>query len=110
MAGAFAICPAVGGTAPPTPVTELVLYGIDADTHELLRYVFDTDTYTPIGKVVDQNGFVIDHPECLTYVPSGPYKGFYSVPTGKDDTGGPKNVLCKIDGLTGDAYMWRSPR
>ena len=94
------------GTDPPIPVTELVLYGIDADTHELLRYVFDTDTFTAIGVVLDQNGYAIDHPESMTYVPSGPHKGFYSSPTGKDDTGGPKHVLCKIDGLTGDAYMY----
>ncbi len=34
IAVVLALCPAVGGGAPPTPVTELVLYGIDADTHE----------------------------------------------------------------------------
>ncbi len=106
VAVACAICPTAEATDPPTPITELVLYGIDADSHELMRYVFDTDTFTPIGLVIDQNGFTIDHPECLTYLPSGPHKGFYSVPSGKDDTGGPKNVLCKIDGLTADAYMY----
>ena len=97
--------PAIGSD-PTTDVTELVLYGIDADTHELLRYVFDTDTFARIGVVLDQNGYAIDHPECLTYVPSGPNKGFYSSPTGKDETGGPRHVLAKIDGMTGDAFMY----
>ena len=107
---ATAICAAMmlspGALGQPTAVEELVLYGIDADTHELLRYVFDTDTFTRVGVVVDQNGYAIDHPECLTYVPSGPNKGFYTSPTGKDETGGPAHVLAKIDGMTGDAFMY----
>ena len=105
---AFAVCPAVSG-APPTDITELVLYGIDADTHELLRYVFGKDEFTRIGVVADQNGFAIDQPECLTYVPSGPDKGFYTSPMGKDGTGGPKNVLAKINGMTGKAFMYSTP-
>ena len=56
--------------------------------------------------VVDQNGFLIDHPECLTYIPQGPHKGFYSSPMGKDGTGGPKDVLAKINGLDGSAFMY----
>ena len=63
MVIAFALCTATRGATATTPVTELVLYGIDADTHEFVRYVFDTDTYTRIGVVVDQNGYVIDHPD-----------------------------------------------
>ena len=67
---------------PPTPVTEVIVYGIDADTHEFLRYSFETDTFLRIAVVVDQNGYVIDHPESMTYYPVGPDKGFYSAPMG----------------------------
>ena len=41
-----------------TAIEEVVMYGIDADTYELLRYVFATDAYTRIGVVVDENGNV----------------------------------------------------
>lgn len=95
-----------GAQAQPTDVEELVMYGIDADTYELLRYTFDTDEFQRIGRVVDQNGHTIDHPECLTYVPSGPYKGFYAVPSGKDNTGGPEYVLAKINGMDGSCYTY----
>jgi hypothetical protein len=93
----------------PTPADELVMYGIDADTHELLRYAFDTNTFKRIGVVVDQNGFVVDHPECLTYVPSGPDRGFYCVPSGKDSTGGPEFVLMKIFGFDASAEAYPNP-
>ncbi len=107
---ALAISPDAQGAESATPVGQLVVYGIDADTHEFLRYSFKDDTFNVIGTVVDQNGFVIDHPEALTYIPSGPNKGFYSAPVGKDGTGGPRNVLAKIDGLTAEAYMYSTPQ
>lgn len=100
---------AVATSPPPTPVTELVMYGIDADTHEFLRYSFETDTFMRIAVIVDQNGYVIDHPQSMTYYPVGPDAGFYCSPMGKDDTGGPTNVLAKIDVLTGKAYMYSTP-
>ncbi len=84
------------------------MYGIDADTHELLRYTFDTNTFIRIGAVIDQNGYVIDHPECLTYVPGGPDRGFYAIPSGKDSTGGPEHVLVKINGMDGTAFSYSS--
>ena len=108
MAVAFAVCPAVSG-APATPLGEIVLYGIDADTHELLRYTFDTDTYTRIGVVVDQNGFEIDHPEAFTYIPSGDYKGFYAVSNQKDSTGGPQHTLARINGMDATCVMSPQP-
>ena len=94
---------------PPTPVTEVIVYGIDADTHEFLRYSFETDTFVRIAVVVDQNGYVVDHPEALTYYPVGPDKGFYCSPMGKDKTGGPKNVLMKIDAMTGRGFAYSTP-
>ena len=62
---------------PKTDITELVMYGIDADTFELLRYTFHDDNYTRIGKVTDENGNIVEDVESLCYIPSGPYKGFY---------------------------------
>ncbi len=109
IAATLLISSAAEGDDPLTPITELVIYGIDSDTAELMRYVFSNDTFFRIGVVRDQNGFVIDHPECLSYVPGGDNKGFYSSPMGKDGTGGPKNVLAKIDGLTAEAFMYSMP-
>ncbi len=59
--------------------------------------------------VVDQNGYALDHPEGMTYYPVGPDKGFYCAPMGKDGTGGPKNVLAKIDPMTGKAFTYSTP-
>ncbi len=95
--------------APATPLGEIVLYGIDADTHELLRYTFDTDTFVRIGVVVDQNGFEIDHPEGFTYIPTGDYKGFYAVSQSKDFTGGPQHTRAKINGMDGTCVMSPQP-
>ncbi|MHC4100264.1 MAG: hypothetical protein ACYSW1_05190, partial [Planctomycetota bacterium] len=106
-AGAMAMTS--GAAAQPTAVEELVMYGIDADTHELVRYTFDTDTFVRIGVVVDQFGFTIDHPECLTYVPSGPHRGFYAVPNGKDGTGGAEHTLAKINAMDGSCFMYPTP-
>ena len=92
----------------PTPVDQLVIYGVDADTHELLRYVFDDDSFTRIGVITDQNGYVIDHPEGFTYIPNGPDKGFYAVSTHKDDTGGPQHTLAKINGMDATCVMYPS--
>ncbi len=45
--------------ATTTAIEEVVMYGIDADTYELLRYTFDTDEYVSIGVVTDENGNVV---------------------------------------------------
>ena len=97
---------ATGAQGQPTPHTELVVYGIDSGPpDELLHYVFDTDTVTSIGAIVDQNGTNLDHPESLTYIPSGPHLGFYTVPSGRD-FGGPRNMLAKIDLLNASAQLY----
>ena len=101
--------PGFAAPPPPTPLAEIVLYAVDADTHELFRYTFandgQPDDFNRIGVIIDQNGFELDHPEGFTYIPSGPNKGFYAVPTGKDKTGGPKNVLARINAFDASAEM-----
>ena len=60
-----------------TPVTlleEVVMYAIDSDTNELVRYDFGTDTLTRIGVVSDRFGNVITDVEALAYVRHGPFK------------------------------------
>lgn len=65
--------------APPvTLMKEVVLYGVDQYTHELLRYEFSTDTFTRIGKLYDQNGEKIKDCEGLAFIPNGPNKGLYA--------------------------------
>lgn len=108
LAGAAVITACSHAAEPTTSITEMVLYGVDADTHELLRYTFNDDKFDRIGLIVDQNGFVLDHPECLTYIPSGPNKGFYATSRAKDGTGGPDHTLAKIDGLTANCYVYPS--
>jgi hypothetical protein len=82
-----------------TPMDELVLYGIDSDTNEMMRYVFSTDTFTPIGVVMDAGGQIIEHPESLAYVPTGPEKGFYTATT-RYGPGPRRNRLARFDGLS----------
>ena len=65
--------------APPvTSIEEVVMYGIDQNTYELLRYEFGTDAFVRIGKVTDQNGKLVKDCEGLAYIPSGPDKGLYA--------------------------------
>ena len=70
---------AAGQGEPPqlTPIDQLVVYAIDADAYELLRYNFDTDAYVRVGVVTDQNGNVVTDIEGLAMIPSGPFKGLY---------------------------------
>ncbi|MHC4209517.1 MAG: hypothetical protein ACYTE6_15965 [Planctomycetota bacterium] len=86
--------------APETTIEELVMYGVDADTYELLRYTFNTDEYVRIGKVVDENGNVVEDMECLAQIPSGPHKGFYGASNFYEAQ--PSQVV-KIDGLDASA-------
>ncbi len=78
-----AINPAVlhgaGRGDPPklTEIEEVVMYGIDADTYELLRYTFGADQYISLGVVMDSNQDVITDIEGLSLIPHGPHKGLY---------------------------------
>ena len=73
--------------ADPTPLDEVVMYGIDGDTNELLRYAYATDEYTVIGVVTADDGRSLDKAEALTYIPSGPNKGMYAIPEEGDLAG-----------------------
>jgi hypothetical protein len=64
-----------------TPVTvldEVVMYAIDSGTHELVRYEFETDTFSRIGVVSDRFGNVVTDIEGLAFVRHGPFKGLYA--------------------------------
>ena len=57
--------------------------------------------------VIDQNGDPVDHPECLTYFPTGSFKGFYCVSTGKDDVG-PAHYLLRISSFDASVTTYPS--
>ena len=66
--------------ADPTPMDEVVMYGIDGDTNELLRYTYDTDEYVVIGVITTDDGRTVEKCEALTFIPTGPDKGMYAIP------------------------------
>ena len=72
---------AAGQGQPPqlTPIDDVVMYGIDADTSELLRYTFDTDSYARIGEVKDENNIAVTGLEGLAFIPRGPHVGLYGI-------------------------------
>ncbi len=65
--------------AQATHIDDVIAYGVDADTNNFLRYDFETDQFTIVGQVTEEDGTVVDDLECLTFVPHGPEKGFYAV-------------------------------
>ena len=69
-----------GNGNPPqlTDIDEVVMYAIDAGTHELLRYDFGADEYIRIGVVRHPNGIVVPDIESLAMIPHGPHKGLYA--------------------------------
>jgi hypothetical protein len=86
-----------------TPIEEVVMYAIDADTYELLRYTFDTDEYVRIGVVSDQNGDVVVDVESMTMIPHGPFKGIYGTPNFYEDK---PSRLVRINPLDATAMMY----
>ncbi len=89
-----------------TEIDHLILYGIDTDTFELLRYNFVTDQYVRIGIVVDQNNIVVEDVESLAFIPSGPNKGLYGVTNFYRDF---PCKLIKINPLNADAFIYPMP-
>ncbi len=89
--------------AGPTDTTleEVVMYGIDADTNELLRYAFETDDFVRIGEIVSTAGQKAKDCENLAWVPSGTAKGLYTIPTKGDLRG----WLLRINPLDGVAEV-----
>lgn len=90
--------------APPaTQIEELVMYAIDADTHELLRYTFDTDEFVRIGVVVDQDGNVVTDIEGLSFISTGPYKGIYGLANWYESR---PTTLVRINPMDATAYVY----
>ncbi|MHC4446901.1 MAG: hypothetical protein ACYSXF_03725 [Planctomycetota bacterium] len=87
---------------PVTTVAELVMYGVDADTDTLLRYPFNSDEYRVVGVVRDEDGHTLRDIESLGWIPHGPYKGMYGVPT----QGNQKNTLIKISSFDATANVY----
>jgi hypothetical protein len=93
-----------GEPAQLTQIDEVIMYGIDADTYELLRYNFATDEYVIIGVVTDQNGNVVVDVESLAMIPHGPMKGIYGTPNFYEAR---PSKLIRINAL--DATAWVYP-
>ena len=70
-----------------TAIEEVVIYGLDGDTNQLMRYTFGTDTFVNIGVVATADGKTIENTEALTWIPSGPAKGMYCAPRDGDLNG-----------------------
>ncbi len=66
-----------GDDPDPTSIVEVVMYGVDDDTHELLRYSFRTNEYIVLGEIRDDEGEILEEVEALGFIPSGPHKGLY---------------------------------
>jgi hypothetical protein len=87
----------------PTPVDEVVMYGVDDDTDELLRYVFDSEEYLVIGVLEDADGNRIDEVESLGYIPRGPHRGLYGVTNYDGDV---RTRLIKINPLDASVTVY----
>ena len=86
-----------------TAIEEVVMYGIDADTYELLRYTFANDEYVRIGVVTDQNGNVVTDMESLAFIPNGPDKGIYGTANWYESK---PTRLVKINPLDATGYVY----
>ena len=86
-----------GGPLLETTVAEIVLYAIDSDTNELLRYSFSNDIIVSMGPVSTASGTKLEDMEGLSYVSDGQDKGLYTVPT----KGIHEGHLVHIDPLSG---------
>lgn len=84
-----------------TPISELILYGIDDDTHNLIRYEFAKSDYTVIAPVHLSNDTVLTEIESLAYIPGGAY--LYGVWNYDSDK---KSKLVKINMFTAEATLY----
>ncbi len=101
VVAALALTPALAA-APPQTTDVLAAYAIDSDTNALVRYAFVDDTFLTIGVVRTASGTVVEDMEGLTYVPAGPGKGMYAVPTKAPYV----RKLVRIDPLTAEATVF----
>jgi len=103
VAAAALLAPAAPGHAQATDLSEVVMYGIDADTNELLRYSFETDEFVRIGAIVSEDGKKAEDCENLAWVPSGPARGMYTIPT----KGNLRGWLLRVNPFDGSAQRVR---
>jgi hypothetical protein len=109
VVGVAAVGPAVlwgaGEGDPPhlTQIEEVIMYGVDADTHELMRYEFRTDAFVSLGVVKDGNDNPVTDIEGLAYIPHGPHKGLYGTANYYETQ---PSRLVKISGLDAKATVY----
>ena len=89
--------------AQDTQIDDVIMYGIDADTFNLLRYEFSTDTFTIVGKVQENQGPVVKDVEGLAYIPHGFHKGLYGTTNFNDNQ---PTRLIEINPFDASAYMY----
>jgi hypothetical protein len=71
--------PGGGNPHAATPLDNVVMYAVDEDTRELMRYRFGSDGAYVIGELRYADGSLASYVECLGYIPTGPLKGLYGV-------------------------------
>lgn len=62
-----------------TPLDDIVMYAVDADSDELIRHRFGEESDPVVGVLRYPNGDIAEHVECLGYIPSGVNRGLYGV-------------------------------
>jgi hypothetical protein len=101
---AVSVLSGTAGVSGQTPISEVVMYGIDADTWALVRYAFETDTFVSVGIVKDQNGAIVTDCEALTCIPAGPHEGLYAGANFYEAT---PSRLVKVNGIDpGNSYKY----
>ena len=88
----LALCASAAVHGQATDVGEIVMYGIDADTDQLLRYNFDTDVFTVVTTFSTEM-----HIEAMCWIPEGQAKGMYAVP----ERGSYENQIIRIHPFDG---------
>jgi hypothetical protein len=82
MTGAMLVLSALAARPAPaaekTQLEDLIIYAVDQDTDELVRYKFANDYVTRIGEVTDQSGAVVSDVDALANVGTGDHKGLYA--------------------------------
>ena len=90
----------------PTTIGEVFMYGVDADTNQLLRYTFGSDQFVSVGAVVGQFGKKLKDLEAMAHIPQGPHRGFYGMTNFKDKK---PTKMVKIDPLDASAWLYPAP-
>jgi hypothetical protein len=94
-----------GDDPDPTAIAEVVMYGVDDNTHELLRYSFRSNEYIVIGQIQDESGNIVNEIESLGFIPSGPHKGLYGVTNYDGSTSSPPRTEASTASATATATV-----